>query len=122
MTISMDVKEVTRAGNYFTFAIGQDEQKYLFLKTQPTYMKLAITKSSYQKEKVAEKGFAYPNNSRRWINVKMVITPDSISLYQDGELIAENNNTNLSITDLGSSLKAYLGKSFYSGDKYILTM
>ena len=54
MTISMDVKEVTRAGNYFTFAIGQDEQKYLFLKTQPTYMKLAITKSSYQKEKVAE--------------------------------------------------------------------
>lgn len=118
MTISMDVKEVTRAGNYFTFAIGQDEQKYLFLKTQPTYMKLAITKSSYQKEKVAEKGFTYPNNSRRWINVKMVITPDSISLYQDGELIAENNNTNLSITDLGSSLKAYLGKSFYSGDKY----
>ena len=49
---------------------------------------------------------------------RLVITPDSISLYQDGELIAENNNTNLSITDLGSSLKAYLGKSFYSGDKY----
>ena len=37
MTISMDVKEVTRVGNYFTFAIGQDDQKYLFLKTQPTY-------------------------------------------------------------------------------------
>lgn len=118
MTISMDVKEVTRAGNYFTFAIGQDDQKYLFLKTQPTYMKLAITKSSYQKEKVADKGFTYPNNSRRWINVKMVITPDSISLYQDGELIAENTNTNLSISDLGKDLKAYLGKSFYSGDKY----
>ena len=43
MTISMDVNEVSRTGNYFTFAIGQDRDKYLFLKIDPTNLKLAIT-------------------------------------------------------------------------------
>lgn len=48
----------------------------------------------------------------------MVVTPKSISLYQDGKLIAENLNTNISLDDLGRNLKAYIGKSFYSEDKY----
>ena len=118
LTISMDVKEVTRSGNYFTFAVGQDENKYLFLKTMPTSMKLAITKGSYSTEKIASKNFKYPNNSRTWINVKMVITKNTISLYQDGRLVAENTNTGIKLSDLGTDLKAYLGKSFYSGDLY----
>ncbi len=118
LTISMDVKEVTRSGNYFTFTIGQDDQKYLFLKTMPTGMKLAITKESYNDEKTASKNFKYPNNSRTWINVKMVITKNSISLYQDGKLMAQNANTGLALSDLGTNLKAYLGKSFYSDDIY----
>lgn len=118
LTISMDVKEVTRSGNYFTFTIGQDNNKYLFLKTMPTQLKLAITEGSYGSEKTASKSFVYPNNSRTWINVKMVVTPDSISLYQDGKLVAEKKNTGISMSDLGTELKAYLGKSFYSGDAY----
>ena len=118
ITISMDVNEVTRTGFYFTFAIGQNNQKYLFLKTDPTSMKLALTTNSFGSEKVASKSFVYPNNSRTWINVKMVITPTSIGLYQDGELIAENLSTGIKLSDLGTNLKAYLGKSFYSGDKY----
>lgn len=118
LTISMDVKEVTRSGNYFTFTVGQDNQKYLFLKTMPTSMKLAVTTSSYQNEKIAQRSAVYPNNSREWINVKIVITPQSISLYQNGKLIAEHNNTKIAMSDLGDDLKAYLGKSFYSNDKY----
>lgn len=118
LTISMDMNEVTRTGNYFTFGIGQDNQKYMFLKTEPTYTKLAITTTSYKGEETADRNAVYPNNSRKWMNIKMVVTPVSISLYQDGELIAENNHTGISISDLGENLKAYIGKSFYDGDKY----
>lgn len=117
LTVSMDVKEVTRRGNYFTFALGQDNNKYLFLKTAPTYLKLAITENSYMNESVAEKSFIYPNNSRTWIHVTMVVKSDSIRLYQDGALFAETK-TDVTISDLGTDLKAYLGKSFYSGDQY----
>ena len=118
LTVSMDIKEVTRSGNYFTFAVGQDDQKYLFLKTMPTGMKLAITKGSYPNEKTASNNFTYPNNSRTWINVKMVLTKNTIRLYQDGKLIAENKNTGLGLSALGKDLKAYLGRSFYGPDQY----
>ena len=118
LTVSMDVNEVTRTGNYFTFTVGQDSQKYLFLKTHPTTMKLAITTGSWSNEKTASTSFIHPNNSRRWINVKMVITPTSIALYQDGELLAENEATGIKLSDLGTNLKAYLGRSFYTADKY----
>ena len=60
----MDVNEVTRSGNYFTFGVGQNNQKYLFLKTAPTSTKLAVTTSGYQNEKLANRNSVYPNNSR----------------------------------------------------------
>ena len=53
MTISMDVNEVSRTGNYFTFAIGQDRNDYFFLKTEPTTLKLAITTNTWSGEQVA---------------------------------------------------------------------
>src|SRR5699024_4331292 len=83
VTISMDVNEVSRTGNYFTFAIGQDRNEYLFLKIDPTNLKLAITTGSYSTEQVASKSGAYPNNSRTWMNIKIVLTPDKMSLYRD---------------------------------------
>ncbi len=117
VTISMDVNEVSRTGAYFTFGIGQDRNKYFFLKTEPTNLKLAITENTWSGEQVAEKGGAYPNNSRTWMNLKIVATPDRISLYRNGELIAERDVT-VSMSDLGDDLLAYLGKSFYEEDLY----
>ena len=117
MTISMDVNEVSRTGNYFTFAIGQDRNDYFFLKTEPTTLKLAITTNTWSGEQVASASGAYPNNSRTWMNIKLVVTPDRISMYRNGELIAEQNVT-VSMSDLGENLKAYLGKSFYDEDMY----
>ena len=117
MTISMDVNEVSRTGNYFTFAIGQDRNDYFFLKTEPTTLKLAITTNTWSGEQVATASGAYPNNSRTWMNIKLVVTPDRISMYRNGELIAEQNVT-VSMSDLGEDLKAYLGKSFYEEDMY----
>ena len=117
VTISMDVNEVSRTGNYFTFGVGQDSNKYFFLKMEPTNLKLAITEDTWSGEQKAEKSGAYPNNSRTWMNLKIVATPDRISLYRDGELIAERDVT-VSMSDLGDDLLAYLGKSFYDDDLY----
>lgn len=117
VTISMDVNEVSRTGNYFTFGVGQDSNKYFFLKMEPTNLKLAITENTWSGEQKAEKSGAYPNNSRTWMNLKIVATPDRISLYRDGELIAERDVT-VSMSNLGDNLLAYLGKSFYAGDLY----
>lgn len=114
MTISMDVKEVTRFGNYFSFGVGQDNNKYLFLKVEPTKIKSAISTTSYQNEKQAVQSGAYPNNNRVWQNIKIVVTQNSLEVYRNGEKIAANNNTGISMTDLGENLIAYLGKSLYN--------
>lgn len=114
MTISMDVKEVTRSGNYFSFGVGQDNNKYLFLKVEPTKIKSAISTTSYQNEKQAVQSGAYPNNNRVWQNIKIVVTQNSLEIYRNGEKIAANNNTGISMTDLGENLIAYLGKSLYN--------
>ena len=90
MTISMDVKEVTRSGNYFTFGVGQDNNKYLFLKVEPTKIKSAISTTSYQNESQAVQEGAYPNNSRVWQNIKIVVTKNSLEIYRNGEKITSS--------------------------------
>lgn len=117
MTISFDMNEVTRTGNYFVFTIGQDNNKYIFLKVDPTNMRLSITKNTYTGEQTASYSSVYPNSSRTWMNLKLVITENYISIYRNGELIAEEK-VSVSISDLGTDLKAYIGKSFYSADAY----
>ena len=118
LTISFDVNQVTRSGNYFTFALGSDDSKYLFYKALATGEKLAITKTSYNNEKTVETSSVYPNTSRVWINIKIVVSDGKISLYRDGKLIGTNKTTGISLEDLGDDLVGYLGKSFYSSDTY----
>ena len=117
MTISFDMNEVTRMGNYFVFAIGQDSTEYIFLKVEPTSMRLSMANNGWSSEQTASYSSVYPNSSRTWMNLKLVIRPDNISIYRNGEKIAEQNVT-LSISDLGTGLNAYIGRSFYSGDQY----
>ena len=116
LTVSFDVNEVTRTGNYFVFTIGQDLDKYIFLKIEPTAMRASITTNRYLGEQTASYSSVYPNSSRTWMNIKLVITEDNISIYRNGELIAEQDVT-ISISDLGDNLKAYIGKSFYDGSE-----
>lgn len=118
MTISFDVNEVTRTGNYFTFTFGQDNTKYLFYKAMPTAEKLAITAESSSGEKKVETSAKYPNTSRTWINITIVMDGNKMSLYRDGKLIGVNKNTGVKVSDLGEDLLGYLGKSFYTGDDY----
>ena len=116
LTISFDVNEVSRTGNYFVFTIGQDLDKYIFLKIEPTAMRASITTNRYLGEQTASYSSAYPNSSRTWMNLKLVIGKNNISIYRNGELIAEKDVT-ITISDLGDNLKAYIGKSFYDGSE-----
>ena len=110
MTISMDIKNEMSSGNFFTFTLGQDTNKYAFLRTRGNEVRNAITTSSYKNEKEVK---ASKGAVGQWMNVKIVYNDTSMKLYLNGRLASENKDTGLKISDLGSSLKSYLGKSFY---------
>lgn len=116
MTVSMDIKPVTVSGNFFTFTIGKDNVKYMFLRTRDTEIRNAITLNSYGSEQDAKITTAPIAN--KWMNIKLVITPRTMAIYKDGYLLGKNNNVSISVSNLGSELLAYLGKSFYSADLY----
>ncbi|NLX63440.1 MAG: family 43 glycosylhydrolase [Clostridiaceae bacterium] len=116
-SISMDIKPETVSGNFFTFTIGKNNIKYMFLKTSETQIRNAITVNSYQNEQEV-KGNLPSSIKSKWMNLKLVITPTSMTIYKDGVLLAENKNVTIKISDLGTDLSAYLGKSFYSADAY----
>ncbi|WP_171682917.1 family 43 glycosylhydrolase [Paenibacillus planticolens] len=116
VTISMDVKPVTVSGSFFTFTIGKNTTKYMFLKTMDTQIRNAITMGSYSYEEEAKATTASIAN--KWMNIKLVMTPTTMTMYKDGVLFAQNNNLNVPISYLGKDVLAYLGKSFYSADAY----
>lgn len=112
VTISMDIKPITVSGDFFTFTVGRDTNKYMFLRTRDTESRNAITINSYSNEQ--EVKAATVSTANRWMNIKLVITPDSMAIYKDGLMLGRNNNVSIAMSDLGTGLLAYLGKSFYS--------
>ncbi len=115
-TISMDIKSATTGGNFFTWTVGKDSNKYMFLKTNPTQIRNAFTKSSYGSE--YEASAAVDSILNKWTNITIVVTDSAMVIYQNGVQIAKNKNLGVKMTDLGRNLVSYLGKSFYSGDAY----
>lgn len=115
MTISMDVKSNADSGNFFTFAFGKSDEKYDFLRVRGTQVRNAITVTSFNSEKEVKGSGA---SKGEWQKVTLVIDGTNMKLYVDGKLVSENNNTGIRITDLGTNLLAYLGKSFYTPDGY----
>lgn len=111
MTISMDVKPVTTDFYHFTFAVGLNSTKYMFLRTRDNEIRNAITTQSYSKEsEVLKTGSSFLNH---WINIKLVMDHHNMKLYLDNVLVDSNAFVH-SIGDLGTNLLAYLGKSFYA--------
>ena len=115
MTIMFDVKPNQCSGNYFTFAFGQDSTKYNFFRVRGSELRNAITVNTYYNEHETKTVIDY---SDAWISVALVFDGTNCKLYANGTLAAENSNTEIKVSDLGSNLLAYLGKSFYDGDGY----
>ncbi|WP_167958174.1 immunoglobulin-like domain-containing protein [Anaerosporobacter faecicola] len=117
-SVSFDVKAETSASSgYFTFGIGKNSDKYLFLKTTSDTYQYAITKGSWSGEQTLKA--TMPSTIQDvWHNVKLVVNKNVMSLYIDGALKSTVNDITTNILDFDSSVAAYLGKSFYSGDGY----
>ena len=116
-SISMDMRADKIDGNFFAFAIGQDDQKYYFMRpTSDGSLKSVITIGSYG----SEKGFTEGKGTVKageWIHVTLVMDGKNMKLYAGENLIGENANT-VKISKLGKEVLAYLGKSFYGPDAY----
>ncbi len=115
LSILMDVKPAGSGGNFFTFAFGQNSTKYDFLRIRGTEVRNAITVNSYWSEQETKSSLDYSNS---WMHIAIIIDGTSQKLYVNGALVSENQNTGISVSDLGSNLLAYIGKSLYDGDAY----
>ncbi|MBO5302999.1 MAG: family 43 glycosylhydrolase [Lachnospiraceae bacterium] len=116
VSVSFDVKPVTISGNYFTFTFGQNDNKYMFLKTEDKYSRFSMTSNGYKNEETIST--STDSIKEKWINVKLVVDYETVSMYMDNILVSRNNNIRIRTTDLGENIISYLGKSFYSGDAY----
>ena len=115
MTISMDVCSLMDNENFFTVAIGKDTTNYLFLRTRSGELRYAITKGSWGAEDdVAASG----EFKEAWVNVTLVLDQNSMYLYINGECVDAQTNLRAKISDFGTGVLGYIGKSFYDVDKY----
>lgn len=116
-TISMNYKNRSSTGNFFTFAVGQDSDRYLFLRTRYQDLYAGITKASWQQESGAT---AALDSSVQgiWGNVTLTVSPTEIVVYYNGRPVATNSDVKTSISELGTNLQAYLGRSLYAADPY----
>lgn len=116
-SISMDIKAEKVSGNYFAFTIGQDSNKYYFLKPTQDSIKSVITTGSWS----GEKGFTKKLDTEiqnQWLHLTLIMNGTDMKLYLGDQLIGHNENVQNEMSDLGKNLKAYLGKSFYGEDGY----
>ena len=114
-TVSFDVQTQTASGNFFTFALGQDNIKYLFLRTRSSEFYVGLTQNSWNNESGVVTTL---DGLNQWKNVTIALSEDTLSLYIDGVLVDENDNLNATLEDLGDNPLLYFGKSFYEPDSY----
>ena len=100
------------SGDYFTFALGKDSTRYLFMYLSTKSAKTVISDNAWNNEQ----GFKEETDGAGWHRYKLVVSEGSLALFSDDQLIGYRE-TDLTLADLQGST-AYLGKSFYSGDKY----
>lgn len=111
LTVQMDVKSEINA-NQFTFTFGKNNSKYYFLKYNNSgQLASRLTTDSYGGEDKADA--TVPGNGA-WTRVTVTLDDNVMTLYADGKEVAQNKTTKNKVTDLGSDLTAYLGKSFYN--------
>jgi len=123
ISIFMDIKLEMDNQYFFTFGVGLDNQKYLFLRTRPYQIYAAFT----VKSNPGEQTIVYvPESSIKntWTNIGIVLERNedgkhsTMKLYKDGELVGTETSLVANLSTIGANLKAYLGKAFYAADPY----
>ena len=110
-TVSMDIKSDSE-GNFFTFAAGKNDEKYVFFRVAKDTFRFAATTDSWRDETVIERD----TDGTGWHNYTMVFSGATSKLYIDGKFVSETTETHGQIADMGSGTSCYIGKSYYGDD------
>lgn len=119
LTIEFSAKSSSTSGNFFTFGIGSNNQRYLFGRLRGSAVYTVITTGSWSKEGKA----TVKTDTGVWHRYAYTVKPDKasgksvITVYVDGEKSATFESA-IKVADLGDDLLGYLGKSFYGNDGY----
>ena len=112
-TISMDIKSGSE-GNFFTFAAGRDDEKYVFFRVADKLFRFAATTDSWRDETE----LIYELDGTKWHNYTLVVSGADTKLYIDGRETLHTTETHGQLADMGTGTSCYIGKSFYSDDSY----
>jgi GH43 family beta-xylosidase len=116
VTIQFDSKSrMADSDNFFSFSIGENNQKYFYSRLRPSNVYTAITKSSNGGEQSVS---AASNTSSAWHTYRLTISPKMIAVFVDGALKGVNAKVTTKLSDLGTNLKSTFGRSTWDGDKY----
>jgi beta-xylosidase len=114
LTIVMDVKSNLTSGNFFTYTIGKSDRQYFFTRVRGSSIYGAITKNTWS----GEQKLSGTITSGVWSKLILVLSEDTLTMYIDGLKVNEITGLTTKISDYGTNVLSYLGKSFYSGDGY----
>lgn len=114
MTISLDVKSELNDSSFFTLAYGVDSTKYAFLRVRGYETCFVVARTPGTDESYAG---ALKARTGKWHNISIVVNNGINTLYVNGVKVAQSNR-DIKTSELGTNLKAYLGKSFYEADPY----
>ncbi|HOO07714.1 MAG TPA: discoidin domain-containing protein [Ruminococcus sp.] len=110
-TVVMDAKS-SSDGDFFTFAAGQDQNKYAFFKIAKDHFRFATTTDTWR----GESGMRYDLSAEDWHRYVFTVSGAQARLYVDGTLAAQTTELSTLAADLGTDQVCYLGKSFYGDD------
>lgn len=110
-TVCMDVKS-NADGDFFTFAVGQDQNKYAFFKVAADHFRFETTTDTWR----GESGMRVDRDWTQWHRLALVVNGAEARLYINGILADETTELTTMLSDMGSGLNVYLGKSFYKED------
>ncbi len=110
-TVSMDVKSES-TGNFFTFAAGKNDEKYVFFRVAEDLFRFAATTDSWRDETEIK----YDIDGSQWHNYTLVANGATTAVYIDGRKAAETTETHGQLADMGSGTSCLIGKSYYADD------
>lgn len=110
-TVSMDIKSESE-GNFFTFAAGRDDQKYVFFRVAEDVFRFAATTDSWRDETE----LIYDLDGTKWHNYTLVVSGADTKLYLDGKEVCHTTETHGQLADMGSGTSCFIGKSYYADD------
>lgn len=106
-TVNMYVRPSESVGRIFS--LGSSEKSFLDISGGAAQLSSKIVKNG--DSLVAENTFA-DTLAGTWISLALEVTPSSLRLFRDGELVAVNREVTISAREIGENLSVMLGQSF----------